>query len=466
MQKDLTCGRPGKVLLRFALPVIGGNLFQLFNTLADVVIVGKTLGADALAAVGSTSIVSYFVLCFIQGLTGGFGICLGQRFGARDEDGMRKSAAASWLLSVVFAVALTALLCPLTRPLLHLMRTPSDIFEDAWAYLFVILLGTGATVVYNASSNLLRALGDSRTPLVFLIFSSLLNIALDYLFLVPIPMGTAGAAWATILSQAIAAAACIAVGVRKFPVLRSCRADWAERAQMQAALRRDLAVGFPMGFQMSVMCIGQVAMQAGVNALGASAIAGYTAATKVDQISVLLNGAFGVALSNYVAQNCGAGRFDRIQSGVRAGLLQTECANLIVGAGLLLLRQNIVSLFLDAPTREVVSYAEGYLLAVVPFYLLLGLLLVYRTAVQSMGNGKAPFAACIVELVMRIGGTFGLSALMGYTGVCLSSPLAWAGATALLLPVYASMMRANGLGRQKKRKRPQILQHETLPSAR
>ena len=196
-----------------------------------------------------------------------------------------------------------------------------------------------------------------------------------------------------------------------------------------------------MGFQMSVMCIGQLAMQAAVNHLGPEAIAGYTAATKVDQLSVLMNNAFGIALSSYVAQNYGAGLFGRIREGIRASLLQTEAANLAMCALLVLGRNLVTPLFIDNPTPAIVSYANGYLLAVAPFYLFLGLLLVYRTAVQSMGNTWAPFAACMAELILRIAGTAGLSKLLGYTGICLSSPMAWIGATALLIPVYRLEMK-------------------------
>lgn len=214
MEKDLTRGKPARVLLRFALPVIGGNLFQLFYTLADSVIVGRTLGADALAAVGSTSIIIYLVLCFIQGFTGGFGICLGQRFGAKDQSGMERSVRISWLLSLFFTVVLTAVCCLLAHPILRWMQTPDAIYADAYDYMFVILLGTGATIFYNMISNMLRALGDSRTPVIFLVVSSLGNVALDVLFIVPMKMGVAGAAWATVLSQLISAALCTIVGVK------------------------------------------------------------------------------------------------------------------------------------------------------------------------------------------------------------------------------------------------------------
>ncbi len=225
MAKDLTKGKPFPVLLQFTLPVIGGNLFQLFYTLADTVIVGRTLGAQALAAVGSTTIIIYFVLCFIQGFTGGFGICLGQRFGAQDTPGMRRSVAVSWGLSLVFTGAVTALTCGLTHQILYWMQTPDSIYQDAYDYMFVVLLGTGATVFYNMISNMLRALGDSRTPLVFLVFSALLNVVLDVVFIVPLQMGVAGAAWATVVSQFLSAALCTVVGVKKFEVLRTSRSD-------------------------------------------------------------------------------------------------------------------------------------------------------------------------------------------------------------------------------------------------
>lgn len=435
---DLTEGRPFRALLVFALPVIGGNLFQLFYTLADSVIVGRTLGADALAAVGATSMIVYFVLCFIQGFTNGFGICLGQRFGARDNAGMRRSVAASTVLSVLFTVIVTAICCALAHPILGWISTPADIYQQAYDYMYIILLGTAAPVFYNLISNMLRALGDSRTPLYFLIFSSLLNVALDVIFIVPLHMGVAGAAWATVLSQFISAVLCLIAGLRSFDVLRLHRTDF---HGIGADLRSHLQIGFPMGFQMSVMCIGQISMQSTVNALGSAAVAGYTAATKADQVSVLVNNAMMTAISNYVAQNFGAGKKDRILAGVKASLIQTEALNILMCAGIILLRHHIVTLFITNPTDEIFHYANGYLLTVAPFYWLLGLLAVYRTTVQSMQNGAAPFAACMIELVMRLAATIGLTAVIGYMGVCLASPLAWAGACGLLIPVYYRMIR-------------------------
>jgi len=436
-EMDLTVGNPFRSLLKFAIPVILGNLFQLFYTLADSVIVGKTLGTDSLAAVGSTSIIIYFVFCFINGFTGGFGICLGQRCGAKDEKGMRKSVAVSTILSIVFTIVLTLICCLFAHEILYLMQIPSDISGDAYDYMFVVLLGTGATVFYNMISNMLRALGDSKTPLYFLVFSSILNIFLDLFFILVFHMGVAGAAWATILSQFLSALLSLLVGLKNFQVLHLRREDFRD---LNASIRLHLKTGFPMGFQMSVMCIGQLAMQAVVNSLGTAAVAGYTAASKADQLSVLVNNAMMTAISNYVAQNFGAGKTERIRMGVRACLIQTEAFNILMCAGILLLRHPIVRMFLSAPTPEIYHYSDVYLTIVAPFYLLLGLLAVYRTSIQSMQNGRAPFLACMIELVMRLAATVWLSSFIGYTAVCIASPLAWFGACALLIPCYYKMM--------------------------
>ena len=436
-EMDLTVGNPFRSLLKFAIPVILGNLFQLFYTLADSVIVGKTLGADSLAAVGSTSIIIYFVFCFINGFTGGFGICLGQRCGAKDEKGMRKSVAVSTILSIAFTVVLTLICCLFAHEILYLMQIPADISGEAYDYMFVVLLGTGATVFYNMISNMLRALGDSKTPLYFLVFSSILNIFLDLFFILVFHMGVAGAAWATILSQFLSALLSLLVGLNNFQVLHLRREDFRD---LNASIRLHLKTGFPMGFQMSVMCIGQLAMQAVVNSLGTAAVAGYTAASKADQLSVLVNNAMMTAISNYVAQNFGAGKTERIRMGVRACLIQTEAFNLLMCAGILLLRHPIVRMFLSDPTPEIYHYSDVYLTIVAPFYLLLGLLAVYRTSIQSMQNGRAPFLACMIELVMRLAATVWLSSFIGYTAVCIASPLAWFGACALLIPCYYKMM--------------------------
>lgn len=438
MAQNLTEGKPFTTILTFSLPIIGGNLFQLFYTLADSIIVGRTLGADALAAVGSTGIVIYLVLCLIQGVTGGFGICLGHRYGAKDEAGMKHSIAVSTILCILMTIIITVICCCLTHPILRWMNTPESIYEMSYDYMFAVLLGTGATVFYNMISNILRALGDSRTPLIFLVFSSLLNIVLDIVFILPFGMGVAGAAWATVLSQLLAAVFSMLAGIAKFKVLHLHKSDFLLTSKV---INTHLKTGLPMGFQMSVMCIGQLAMQSAVNVLGAEAIAGYTAATKVDQVSTLVNSAIGIAISNYVAQNYGAKQMKRIRTGVTACLIQASIINVIMCTLILLCRHLVVPLFVNQPTAEIVWYSDRYLLMVAPFYLLLGVLVTYRSSVQSIGIGWAPFMACIIELIVRIGATTVLSNNIGYDGICLATPLAWFFACSLLVPVYFKTSR-------------------------
>ena len=279
-------------------PIIGGNLFQLFYTIADTIIVGQTIGESALAAVGATTVFVYFILCFIQGLTNGFSIILAQSIGAHDYDASRKNIAASIYISVACTVVITVVTCALTPAIIRLMDVPEDIRGDASSYLFVVLAGTGATILYNLISNILRALGDSRLPLIYLVFSSLLNVVLDIVFIVPCKMGVGGAAFATVLSQLIAGILSFISGIKRYDVLRLKKEDWAGAV---GCIGSNTRLGFLMGFQMSVMCIGQLVMQTSVNSLGTEAIAGYTAATKVDQLSVLVNNAFITAIAAYVA---------------------------------------------------------------------------------------------------------------------------------------------------------------------
>ncbi len=433
MAKDLTIGKPWKVIAQFSLPVIGGNLFQLFYTLADTIIVGKTLGASALAAVGATATIVYFELCFIQGFTGGFGILLGQAFGERSKKRMEESISASWILSTFFTILLTVLLCLLVHPILSLLNTPDDIYDRAYTYLFIIFLGSGATIFYNMISNTLRALGDSKTPLYFLIFSSILNVILDIVFIVPFQMDVAGAAWATVISQLLSAVLCIVYSSKKFEVLKFRKEIWIFQKD---PIIRHMKIGCLMGFQMSVMCIGQLAMQAAVNRIGTNAIAGYTAATKVDQLAVLVDNAVGIAIANYVAQNYGARQGKRIRVGVTSCFIMLSVLNLVMGAILLLGKDWVVPLFVDHPTAEIIQYSNQYLWVVVPFYLLLGALMVYRTAIQSMGNAWAPFGACMIELVARVFCAMFLSLYFGYKAICFSTPFAWITALILLIPVY------------------------------
>ena len=451
MTKDMTSGSPAKLIFGFAIPMFLGLLFQQFYSMMDTIIVGRCLGVNALAAVGSTGSVNFMIIGFCMGVCNGFAIPVAQRFGAKDQTGLRKFVANSVWLSIVFAVIMTIVTCILCRQIMTWMRTPADIFEDANTYIFIIFIGIPATYLYNLVSGIIRSLGDSRSPLFFLIVSSVLNIGLDFLFILTFHMGVAGAAWATVLSQLISAVLCTIVGVKNYPVMRQ-RLSSLFMKEWRSEAAAHLKIGFPMGFQMSVMCIGQLAMQAAVNRIGTSAIAGYTAANKADQLSVLVDNAVGIGIANYVAQNYGAGKMDRIKKGVWHCFLMLTAMNFAMGALLLLGQSFVVPMFVTNPTAEIMQYSKDYLFTVVPFYFFLGALLVYRTAIQSVGNTWAPFAACVIELAARILCASVLSVPFGYRAVCFATPFAWLTALSLLIPVYIVLIRKLDGGQSTKTK--------------
>ena len=431
--KDLTQGKPISVIWNFTRPIIGGNLFQLFYTLADTIIVGQTIGENALAAVGSTTVFFYFILCFIQGFTSGFGVIMAQRFGHKDDSGVKKSVVSSVYLSIFFTVLITLLFLPLTTTIIKLMDIPEEIQSLSYSYLSVILIGTGASIFYNMVSNTLRAIGDSKIPLVFLVFSSLLNIILDYVFIVPFGWGVGGAAWATVLSQLIAAILSLIIGLKKYPILNIEKNLW---KLDKKNILDHLKLGSLMGSEMSVMCIGQIVMQSAVNGLGTKAIAGFTAASKVDQLAVLVDTAFQTSLSTYVAQNFGCGSYKRIKQGVWSALLIVEILNIIMALLMLFSSPYLAPLFVSNVTSDVNSYVIQYFSIIAPCYLLLGLIVVYRTADQSMNISWAPLVACILELIGRCLGSILLAKSLGYIGIVISHPLAWVLSDIIVVPVY------------------------------
>ena len=440
MSKDeyLITDAPLKALTVFAMPMILGSFFQQVYNMADSIIVGQFVGSSALAAVGACAALTNVFICVALGAGVGAGVLVSRYFGAQNYSKMKTIVSTSLISFLILSILLGVFGFVFSHFMMSLLQTPADILDEAVLYLRVYFVGFPFLFMYNILSTMFNSIGESKIPLGLLIFSSVLNIFLDILFIVPMHMGVAGAAWATILSQFLSAVLSLLVGMKKFQILHLHREDFYD---LKDAAVLHLKTGFPMGFQMSVMCIGQLAMQAVVNSLGTAAVAGYTAASKADQLSVLVNNAMMTAISNYVAQNFGAGKKDRIRQGVRACLIQTEAFNLFMCVGILILRHPIVRMFLSDPTQEIYHYSDMYLTIVAPFYFILGLLAVYRTSIQSMQNGRAPFTACMIELVMRIIATVGMAGILGYTAVCIASPLAWFGACALLIPCYYRMMK-------------------------
>ena len=309
LQKDMTTGSPGKIIFEFTLPVFIGNVFQQFYNMADTVIVGKFVGTGALAAVGSTGTIMFLILGFVMGMTAGFTVLTAQKFGAGDMKAMRQTVASATILSTLMSVLLTVVSMAFMKPLLRFMKTPEDIFQDAYVYIMIICAGIFAQMLYNLLSSILRALGNSKVPLYFLILAALLNIVLDLVFIIVCKMGTAGAAWATVTAQGISGILCLVYIAKKVPVLHLKRDDFRFKSYL---IWNQLRVGFPMALQYSITAIGSMMVQTSLNLLGSVQVAAFTAAGKVEQIANQAYVAMGTTMATYSAQNIGAGKVRRI----------------------------------------------------------------------------------------------------------------------------------------------------------
>lgn len=442
MTKDLTTGHPLKVILWFAFPLVLGNLFQQFYNLADTIIVGRFVGVNALAAVGSTGSINYMILGFVIGICNGFAIPIAQYFGARSYGDMRRYVANSAWLSLAGAVVLTVATVLLTRPILQLMQTPADIIDDAAVYIGWIFAGIPFVFLYNMVSCIMRALGDSKTPLVFLVVTSFLNIGLDLLFILVFDAGVMGAALATDLSQAISGIASLLYLCKRFDVLKMKKE---EAGVDQAACGRLLYIGLPMGLQCSITAIGSVVMQWAVNVLGSTVVAAVTAASKTSNLLTVPLESVGTAMATYAGQNLGASRLDRVRSGVRYAL--GIVAVYAVGSLVVLhfFDVTIFGLFIDTATEiEIVELAQQYLLWNSLFFFPLGALIVWRYVIQGLGYSGVAMMAGVAEMAARTGVALVLVPLLGLFGAALANPAAWIAACVFLIPAYRWTIRHIG----------------------
>ncbi len=439
--KDMTSGSPFKLILTFTIPLLIGNVFQQFYSMADTIIVGKTIGATALAAVGTTGPLNFLILGFIIGLTSGFAVITAQYFGAKDFHYLRRSIAAIIKLCAVTIIGMTVLSMLSARSLLRMINTPADIINDAWSYIIIIFAGIITMVLYNMTSCILRALGDSKTPLFFLILSSILNIGFDLLFILVFHMGVAGAALATVISQGVSGVLCLLYTIKNYPYLIPSRNDWKSNA---AFYWRHLRIGLPMAFQFSITAIGVVVLQGALNLFGSTTIAAFTAATKVEQLVTQPAGSFGVTMANYAGQNLGAGRLDRVRDGVRKCTLLT-LAFAAAGMAILFLFGNaLTGLFVNSSEPaylEILSLSKRYLTICSIFFPALFLLFVHRNALQGVGKSFMPLMAGVFELITRVAVAMTLPQLLGFTGICLAGPFAWVSAAALLAVSYFIILR-------------------------
>jgi len=444
MHNDLTAGKPGKLILMFTLPLLIGNLFQQFYSMADTIIVGRTIDVYALAAVGATGAIAFLILGFVQGVTSGFSVITAQRVGAQDEQGVRRSVATSILLSVGVTIIFTILSVLTARPLLELMKTPSDIIDDAYRYIIVIYYGIAASVFFNLFSSIVRSLGDSRTPLIFLIVACIINIALDFVCILVFRMGVAGAGWATIIAQAVSAVLCLLYSLKRFPVLRLHREDWTFSWRFAW---QHLRIGLPMAFQFSVTAIGVMIMQAALNSFGSTTVAAFTAASKIENIVSQPFNSLGVTASVFAAQNYGAGKIARIREGVRKSTLFSLIWSIFGAVLVVFAGRPLIRLFVGDASAAVFDQAQYYLNIMAVFLFALGQLFIYRNILQGVGKGGMPLAAGFAELAMRALAAFVLTGALGYLGVCLANPIAWIGAAvplAVTYFIYMHKMKKNG----------------------
>ena len=433
MTKDMTSGNPVKLIMIFSIPLLIGNIFQQFYSMVDTIIVGRYLGVDALAAVGNTGSMSFLINGFITGLTSGFSIMVAQKFGAKDEQGLKKAVSSSIILCAIAVIVITVLSISSSRFMLNLMNTPANIIDDSMTYINIIYSGTIAVLSYNMISSILRALGDSRTPLYFLIVSSILNIALDLLFIVKFSMGVSGAAYATIISQGVSAVLCLIYSLLRYKILRLNRDDFKINNSMYV---NHLRIGIPMAMQFSITAVGIMIVQGALNVFGSVVIASYTAASKVLQIVMQPAITLGVTMATFCGQNLGAKQYKRIRDGVKKCTEISLITSLIAGAVLIFGGKYFVSLFIENPTEEILRYAQQVFNYSAYFFIPLGLIFVYRNALQGIGESFIPMMAGVYELGARSLVAFTLPKFIGFTGICLSDPLAWIAAAVPLGYVY------------------------------
>lgn len=433
MTNDMTKGSPLKIFIFFSIPLLIGNIFQQLYSMVDTIIVGRFVGVDALAAVGTTGSMFFLVNGMILGLTSGFGVLVSQKFGAKDEAGIKKAAASNIILTIISTVIITVIALLVKTPLLRLMNTPDNIFKDANTYITIIFAGIITQSLYNMAAGILRALGDSKTPLYFLIIASVLNIILDLVFIAKFNMGVAGAAYATNIAQGFAAVLCIIYSYKKFKILRLKKEDFKAEKEYY---KTHLKIGIPMGLQFSVTAIGIIIVQSAINVFGSTVIAAYTASSKVLQLVMQPAISFGVTIATYAGQNLGAKRFDRIKNGIKIMNKVSIISSLIAGAVLVFLGKYFVMLFIENPTPEIFSYAQQVFNYSAVFFIPLGFILVYRSVLQGMGDSFVPMMAGVSELLARAAVAFTLPKFIGFAGICLSDPVAWVAAAVPLMIAY------------------------------
>ena len=434
--KDLTKGKPIRLILLFAVPLFVGQLFQLFYSLADTRIVGQTLGDEALAAVGATTTLSDMLLSFLNGLTNGFAIVIATCFGAKDERQMKKAMGGTILLGSCCAVVLSGLCLLNMSGLLKLLNISPELFAAARGYIGIVIAGLLAATLYNICAAMLRAIGDSFTPLLFLILAAFLNIAMDYGFILCLHTGVEGAAYATVIAQAVSAFLCFLYMRRKYPQLTLKKEDFKPDMILYKKL---FGAGLSMGFMTSLVGIGTMALQTSINTFGTDIIVAHTAARKISSIYMLPFSVMGTTLATYCGQNLGAGKYSRIRHGIRDTVLVTFvwCTGVIISA--YTMAPWLIRTVTATQKKDIIDTASLYLRVNTPFYYVPTVICLFRNSMQGFGDNRTPVISSSLEMIGKVLIALLLAPAIGYYGIIVAEPIVW---FIMVIPLVVNMVRS------------------------
>lgn len=436
--KDLTTGNVTKQLLGFAAPVLLGQLLQQLYNIVDTAIVGKALGVEPLAAVGATGSIMFMIIGMCNGMCSGCAIPVAQRFGAKDEAGVRKSVAGCLWVGIIMAIILTSLTSILCRNILVWMDTPENIIDYAYSYLIVILLGIPATILYNMLAGIMRALGDSKTPLNMLMLSTGLNLLLDLLFILVLGLGISGASLATVISQLISGLLCLRVVKKKYEILHMTREEMKYDGE---EVKRLVGVGFPMGLQFSVTAIGSILLQTSVNGLGSDCVASMVSGGKLNMFFMAPFDALGAALATFTGQNLGAGKLDRIKESVKKSMAIGMVYAVLIFTISFFFSGKLALVFVDASETAIIHNIRYVMLINQSFYWFLLAVDVYRFVIQGLGYSNLAIISGFLEMVARAFMGVFIVPKLGFVFACMASPLAWVMAVSFLIPTYYKLMK-------------------------
>jgi len=432
--KTLTEGTPWKQILLFSIPIFWGNIFQLLYSLVDTKIVGSTLGTEALAAVGSVSTLHTLMTGFLNGLTLGFSLITAMCFGADNMKRLKKSFAMTIELGVLTTAVLVVVLMFVLQPLLHLLNVPEEQFAMSYAYISVLIVGLFATVLYNLCANTLRAIGDSLTPLLFLILATVSNIGLDYLFILEFHMGVQGAAYATVLAQLISVVLCFVRIFRKFPILHLQKSDFRPEKELIVEMYKS---GLSMGLMSCLVSIGTIMLQSAINTFGTTVIVAHTAARKVFEIMSLPMSVLGSAMATYCGQNYGAKRFDRIRQGIRASLLIAAIWSVAVFIICHTVEGALIRFVASTTDAEVIYWGSMYLKVDMSFIIVCGVIVILRNSMQGFGDRVIPVFSSCIELAGKIFFAFVFAPVFAYWGIIWAEPVVW---IAMVIPLIVKVV--------------------------